>query len=284
MPDFDGSLIGRAARAACLFLMCATAAAAQQPQPPGFAPAPASPDFFTRYDFHLSADALAVRIPSDAQPPFNVDDPRFAWDTHFGGDLDVVDYVAGRLSMLIDYEAVLGTEFRPFDPNQGNYTLEASASVRAGDTEIAGVFHHVSRHLGDRPKRFPIAWNVLGVRVMRRLAVAGTTVDATVGAGRIVQHSTVDYAWTGNLDLLIRHPVSDRIGVFARGTGEVFGIDESLSARERQMGGKAEAGVRINGRAGALELFAGYERRIDADPIEARAKDWALAGFRLLSR
>ncbi len=268
----------RAALAACLFLMIAAGASAQYAEPPGFAPAPASPDFLTRYDFHLSASKLSVSTPD------NLPDGRFVWDTHFGGDLDVVDYVSGRLSMLVDYEAVLGNEFRAFDPNQGNYTLEASSSLRVSGTEIAGVFHHVSRHLGDRPKRFPIAWNVIGVRVMRRVEVAGVTADVTVGGGRLVQHSTVDYKWTGNLDLLIRRPINERVGVFARGTGQLFTIDPLVSNRSRQLGGKAEAGVRLAGRAGALELFAGYERRIDADPLDFQAENWALAGFRLLSR
>jgi hypothetical protein len=278
MPDTDGSLMRRAALAACLFLTLAAAASAQQTEPPGFAPAPASPDFLTRYDFHLSAAKLSPRTPD------NVDDPRFVWDTHFGGDLDVVDYVSGRISMLVDYEAVLGSEFRAFDPNQGNYTLEASGSWRVGDTEIAGVLHHVSRHLGDRPKRFPIAWNVLGVRVMRRVPVAGATADVTVGGGRIVQHSTVDYKWSGDLDVLIRRPINPRVGLFARGTGQVFLIDSTLSDRGHQTGGKAEAGVRLEGPRGAVELFAGYERRIDAAPLEFLAHDWALAGFRLLAK
>ena len=56
-------------------------------------------------------------------------------------------------------------EFRQFDPNQGNYTLEGSGSVRAGPIEVAGVFHHVSRHLSDRPKRFPVDWNMIGGRI-----------------------------------------------------------------------------------------------------------------------
>lgn len=268
----------RAAVAACLFLTLAAGASAQYTEPPTFAPAPASPDFLTRYDFHLSAAKLAPSTPD------NLPDPRFVWDTHFGGDLDVVDYVTGRLSMLVDYEAVLGDAIRAFDPNQGNYTLEASSSVRVNGTEIAGVFHHVSRHLGDRAKLFPIAWNVLGVRVMRRVEVAGATADVTVGAGRVVQHSTVDYKWTGELDLLVRRPINQRVGLFARGTGEGFLIDSTLSNRGRQMGGKAEAGVRLNGPRGAVELFAGYERRIDADPLVFQPQRWALAGFRLLAR
>src|SRR5438128_2398173 len=119
--------------AAWLLLMLPRAAAAQQTA----MPAPSSPGFMTRYDFHLMANSITSN------------DPRFAWDTHFGGDLDLVDYVSGRSIVTIDYEAVLGSEFRTFDPNQGNYTLEAASSVRAGDTEIVGMFHHVSRHLSD---------------------------------------------------------------------------------------------------------------------------------------
>jgi len=95
----------------CLCLGGAGPAEAQAPVPTPSA-APASPDFLTHYNFHLSADALASG------------DERFSWQTHFGGDLDLVDYVAGRVNVLADYEAVLGREFRRFDPNQGNYTRE----------------------------------------------------------------------------------------------------------------------------------------------------------------
>src|SRR5205823_13475573 len=52
-----------------LLLFLATPAAAQQP----LASPPASPQFLSRYDFHLSAAALAN------------DDQRFSWDAHFGG-------------------------------------------------------------------------------------------------------------------------------------------------------------------------------------------------------
>src|SRR5207248_10384148 len=64
------------ARAIALFagLVCAgLPAAAQQPSTPA-----AGPQFFPRYDFHLSAASLAI------------DDDRFSWDTHFGGELDFV--------------------------------------------------------------------------------------------------------------------------------------------------------------------------------------------------
>lgn len=272
MSDTDGSLIRRAASAACLCFTLASPAFAQYSHPPGFAAAPASPGIFTRTAFHLSAAKLTI------------DDERFDWDTHFGGDLDLIDYVAGRLTLRVDYEAVLGTEFRGMDPNQGNYTLEPSLSLRANGTEIALVFHHVSRHLGDRPKTFAIDWNVLGARAMRRVFVRGATADVTVGGGWFVQHSRVDYTWTGHADLLIRRPVNGRVGAFARATGETIAANPDLFNRTRLNGGKLEAGVRLNGVGGGVDLFGGYERRIDADPIDNQSRNWAFVGFRFVSR
>lgn len=272
MSDTDGSMTRHAACAACLFLTFASTALAQYPQPPGFAPAPASPDLFTRAAFHMSASKLTI------------DDERFGWDTHFGGDLDIIDYVAGRLTLVADYEAVIGNEFRTVDPNQGNYTLEPSLSLRAGGNEVALVFHHVSRHLSDRAKRFPVDWNIFGVRAMRRVLLRGATADISVGAGKFVQHSRVDYTWTANADVLVRRPVNQRVGAFARATGEAFGTDADLFHRDRQSGGKLEAGVRINGAGGGVELFGGVEHRVDADPLDNRSRTWGLVGFRFVSK
>lgn len=255
------------AGAACLALVFSSHLFAQSPAAP-----PAGPEFFNRYDFHLGANALSV------------DDAGFSWETHFGGELDVADYVIGRTSVIVDYQAILGDEFRPFDPNQAYYALEVSSSYRAGGTEIAGFFHHVSRHLSDRPKQFPIAWNVAGVRVLRRVDVSGVRVDVRAEAGSVVQHSHVDYSWTAGLDVMMRRAINSRVGVFAHGTGDKVGVDGTQAGRESQTGGRVEAGVRVEGRAGALELFAGYERRIDADPLGLQSRRWGLAGFRLLSK
>ena len=260
MSTLDGSLIRHAAAAACLTLLVTLAAAAQPAAPP---------EFFSHYDFHLSAAGLKS------------DDNRFSWDTHFGGGLDVVDYRVGRASVLIDYEAVLGSELRAFDPNQGNYILEASSSYRAGGTEVAFVFHHVSRHLSDRPKTFAIAWNVVGVRVLRHVAVGSTMIDVDVDAGGTSQHAHVDYTWVGDANLVARRQLTPRTGVFARGSGHLMGVDSTLS-RHTQSGGAIEGGVRLSGVEGVLELFAGFERRIDADPFDLQPREWFQVGFRLL--
>jgi hypothetical protein len=266
MPDHTRTLTQRVAAAAGLIVTLAAPVAAQQ----AGATSPTA-GFMTRYDFHLDAASLAIH------------DPRFSWDTHFGGEVDMVDYVYGRASVLIDYEAVLGDEFRAFDPNQGNYILETSASVRVAATETAFVFHHVSRHLSDRPKRFPIAWNSAGVRLQHRASVAGTTLDVRAHVGRTLQHSYVDYTWIGELDLTVRRSLVPRAAIFVHGNGQLIGIDASVAHRGSQQGGLAEAGIRIEGRAGTIELFAGVERRVDADPLDRQARQWGFAGFRLLS-
>jgi hypothetical protein len=272
MPETVGSLKRHVAGAACLTLLYAACAAAQPPPQPVVAEAPPGAEFISRFDFQLTASALSIS------------DQRFSWDSHFGGSLDLVDYVAGRAAILVDYEAVLGDEYRIFDPNQGNYTLEASSSARIGSsTEIVGVFHHVSRHLSDRPKRLAIAWNVLGVRVLRQVGIGAATLDVDLEGGKVVQHAYVDYDWIGELHLHLTRPLSSRLGVFGRGDAQWFGVTGE-AGRGRQAGGEIEAGLRIRGRAGVLELFAGVERRVDADPLDRQPQEWALAGFRLLSR
>jgi hypothetical protein len=66
--------------------------------------------------------------------------------------------------------------------------------------------------------------------------------------------------------------------------GQVFAVNELVANRGAQAGGLIEGGFRIAGRAGALEIFAGYEERVDADPLDRLSQRWVLAGFRLLSR
>lgn len=263
------------------FVFAFAARAAAQPPQPLVVPAPAHPEFMSRYDFHLSITSLMPSTPVPASP---VPD-RFSWDSHFGGSFDFADLVVARFGVSADFEAVMGSEYRPFDPTQGNYTLEGAISARIGaHTEVAGIFHHVSRHLSDRPKLFAVAYNEVGVRVMRRLAVGTTTVDVNIEGGRAVQHSYVDYTWLGEMELLVRRPINERIGVFAHGSGQAFAVKEAAAGRGAQAGALVEAGLRVTGRAAALEIFAGYEKRVDPDPLDRQSQRWGLAGFRVLSR
>jgi len=233
--------------------------------------APAGMEFMSRTDLRLGAAALSS------------DDQRFKWDTHFGGDIDVLDYVHGRVRVVADYQAMLGDEFRPFDPNQGNYVLEPSASMRVGGFEIAGVFHHESRHLSDRIKKFSIDWNVLGGRVLKRADTEKMTLEVEAGFGGVVRHTFTDYKWVGDTDVLVRRQLSDRMAVYVRGTFVVYGVDGTVP-RDNQTGGRGEIGLRLTGPAGAVELFAGGERVVDAYPLDRVPQEWPFAGFRLVSR
>jgi hypothetical protein len=262
-----GSLIRRAAVAACLTVAAAARVLAQQP----LAEPPSSGQFLSRYDFHLSAAAL------------DDNDPRFKWDTHWGGDFDLVDYVHGRTMLLADYEAVLGDQLRPFDPNQGNYFLEASSSLRVGKTEFAGVLHHESRHLSDRPKTQAVAWNVAAVRVLRQVDIGTATLALRVDAGPVIERAYVDYTWMATGEAVLRRALTPHVGLLGRATGDFFGVDPAIAGRSDQKGGHLEAGVRLSGSRGAVELFAGYERVVDAYPLGREPGRWPFAGFRIVN-
>jgi len=280
MANADGPLMRRAAGTVCVLALAAgfaSSAAAQDPPPPVQTtlgpvtrPNPDHLEFLTRYDFHLLAAALSN------------DDKRFSWDTHFGGELDAVDYIVGRTSFRMDYEAVLGNELRAFDPNQGNYLLEASTSLYSKVAEVALVFHHMSRHLGDRDKTIPVAWNLLGVRALKTVSAGPNMVAMEFNVGRMVQHSFVDYRWAGDASVVVRGPVVRRTSLYARGSGDLIGVDSAVNARGTQAGGLIETGVRLKGEKGAIDLFLGYERRVDAAPLDLQPQTWIFLGFRLV--
>ncbi|HJZ70801.1 MAG TPA: hypothetical protein VKE51_03625 [Vicinamibacterales bacterium] len=274
----DGSLARHAAAAACLTLFLSTRAAAQ-PQPL-YVPPPSGVEFLSRLDFHMSLDSLSP--PKDT--PEEQADERFSWDAHAGGSLDLVDLVVLRGGFNLDYEAIAGSEYRPFDVNQGNYVLEAFVNGRVRQTEVGAILHHVSRHLSDRPKRQAVAWNELGVRALHRFEAPAATIDVNAEGGYAVAKAFVDYTWLGQVDVLARHVLSPRVGLFAHGRLQLFGVNEAVAGRGTQTGVMVDGGVRLGGRGGAMELYLGYENRVDAYPLDRVAQHWALAGLRLVGR
>lgn len=268
MADLIESVVRHAVLAVCLTIASVVPAAAQRQ----VVEAPPGPEFLSRYDFYVEADALASA------------DDRFSWDTHWGADLDFVDYVKGRLTFVLDYQAVLGNELQPFDPNQSNYTLGVTSSMRTEPAELVFVFTHVSRHLGDRAKPFGIAWNVAGGRVMKDMVFGNALIGLRADAGVVTQRVYVDYSWTAAFDLNIHRPVSPRLAWFGRLHGETYGVDVEVAGRTGQQGGRVEAGMHLASTGGALELFVGYEKVVDADPIDQQPGEWAFAGARLVSK
>jgi hypothetical protein len=254
-----------------ILLAAALAGTAAPLQAQTAAPAPRI-EFLPRAVFHMSAELLS-----------GIDDPRFRWDANFGGELDVIDYGVGRFTFGANYEVIMGEELRAFDPNQGNYILEGSLSARLPAAEVAAVMYHQSRHLSDRPKTVPIDWNMLGARVRRAFLAGATHLEVRGDVRRTFMQSFVDYRWELDGRLRGDHLLRPGFGVmFAAGVRHLT-VDGSRD-RGGQTGYRAEAGIRADGGAGAVELFAGVERRIDPYQLEFGTATWATAGFRLLTR
>jgi len=226
--------------------------------------------FFPRFDFRLGADHLSTS------------DPRFVWDTNFGGDMDFLDYGRGRFTFAANYEAVLGEQFRSFDPNQGSYLLDFSSSLRERGFEVAALFHHTSRHLSDRFKRDPLDWNMLGARVRRDVRRRSMQVHAQGDVLGTLLKSNVDYNWDANGSVQVRIPLRPHISAISEGRLRLIGVDGSRG-RGTQHGARGEAGLRFEGQGGAVELIVAAERRIDAYPFENSAMSWFSAGFRFVS-
>ena len=227
--------------------------------------------FLPRTVFYMGAERLSG------------DDARFVWDANLGGELDFVDFGRGRVTFFGNYEVVLGEELKAFDPNQGNYVLEGSASGRLPQIELAAVFYHQSRHLSDREKTQAIDWNMVGVRASRGWIVGAMHVHARADVRGTVQRTFVDYRWEFDGRLRADRVVRPGAGVLVAGSLRHLGVDGS-QARGGQTGFRVEGGVRFDGGAGAVELFVAGERRIDPYPPEFSTMSWVTAGFRLLSR
>jgi hypothetical protein len=235
------------------------------------APSPGAPAFLSRFAFHLNAEHLSG------------DDERFVWDTQFGGEIDMLDFGTGRGTFYANYQAILGEDFRRFDPSHGNYILGGVLVGRAAGLEIGGVFHHESRHLSDRPKRFAIDWNMLGGRVRKIATVGDLDYDARGEVRAVVFKSYVDYDWDAEGELRLRKRLTPAVSAIGGGLVRIVGTDGSRD-RGMQTGARGEGGIRLEGRGAAAELFVAVERRTDPDPLEFFTANWFTVGFRLVSK
>lgn len=271
----------RGVAAFCLaFLVITPSAARAQSTPEGAAAAPAAsqapstssgPEFLSAYHARMGASRLAAA--SD----------RFAWDGRFHGDVDLVAYDRGRVNFMAEYEAVLGHELRRFDPNQSLYTLDLRVARRYGANEFAGLIHHVSRHLSDRPKLQAIDWNAIGAELTRAETIGSIRTESVLRADWIVKHTYADYTWKLGGRLRFLRPATPRITLLGEGSLDFVGTDASIAGRNTQVGAYLEGGARLGGSAGSLELILAFERRVDADPLIRGPKSWVLFGFRLVT-
>jgi hypothetical protein len=248
-----------------------SAPAAAQPAGPEAPPPVAGVEFLSRFAFHLSAEHLSS------------DDERYVWDANYGGEIDLVDYGAGRATFYANYQTILGEQLRAFDPNQGNYILGGRVSARVRGVEAALGFHHESRHLSDRPKQASIDWNMIGGRVVRAFDLGAGSFEGRADLRGVIRKSSVDYTWEIDAGLRARYPLASRLAVVGDVDVRRLWIDGSRH-RSAQHGIRGEAGIRLEGRGAAVELFVAGERRIDPYPLTFGVEHWFSAGFRLVNR
>jgi hypothetical protein len=203
-----------------------------------------------------------------------------AWTGWIGGGADLVRMGRVTVEFTADVETIIGRERRTFDANQANYHLSGAARVGVGRYVIAPFFHHVSRHVVDRPKTQAVDWNMLGVRATAPLADGRGRV--TAGVGHTIQVSLVGYGWEltarGEADLLkrafgevyaavdLRRVTAEAVPAFPRGGFTDWTI---------------EGGARWRRGPRSLDTFVAFERRNDVFVEVPGARDRLLLGFRI---
>src|SRR5262245_46725168 len=259
-------------------LACASRVFAQTaPLPAPFQEGPNG--FLTRGDWLLSV------------APISSDDPRFSWSVRQRFDIDVAHYPRGRVNLFFDNEIVMGSERRSFDFNHGNTMFETLASgILPGKVEASIVFHHVSRHLIDRPADRVVAWHTVAGRAERTFALGQALLTATAEYQKVVQRTFVDYRWVDQFTGRFEQPFPNRIRLFASVRGGTVGVDPLVLDdfgkplnRSNQNGARVEGGVHVPSTKAALDLYAAWERRVDAYPLARVSLSWFEAGFRLAS-
>jgi hypothetical protein len=247
----------------------ALGAQGQTISPPASSTQPSSLEFFSRFDSAISIERFSA-----------AEDERFVWSGIIGVDVDVMDYGLGRTAIVANYEVVMGREFRPFDPNQGNYILEASTSARTGAFELAAVFHHVSRHLSDRPKRRSVDWNMVGGRMSGDLQRGRASLQGRADIRGVIRRGLVDYRWEVDTEVAARVSMRPRLALIARSGVRVLGVTGEAD-RGTQYGYRGEGGLSFEGRGATVDLFIAAERRIDPYQLELSTATWLTTGFRI---
>lgn len=207
----------------------------------------------------------------------------FVWDSWVGGRATLLRAGATSVYMAGGVETILGSELRTFDANQSNFVLEGGLRRHRGPWTFSGVFHHVSRHLVDRPKEESVDWNMLALRAEKHLSEGGEPRGHLLfGVAHRVKRTHVLYGWEfraqGDFDVL------------PAGPGDVYGrlvlraITETKTA-ENMRGGfldfTYEAGWRLRRETRVVHFFVAYEHRNDVYLFQPESRDRALYGFRV---
>jgi hypothetical protein len=204
------------------------------------------------------------------------------WTTWIGGGASLVRVRGISAYGSAEVETIVGDERRAFDATQANYHLEIGLAARRAGLDLNPFFHHVSRHLVDRPKPEAVDWNVLGLRLSRRLERA-VPARLTVGIGHTTLASLVGYGWELTARAEAEWPRERPAAGYAIASARALTAQPSAQfPRDGFVDLAIEAGARVHREARVLSLFAAFERRHDVFVDRPGERDRALIGFRVL--
>jgi len=221
---------------------------------------------------------VSVRLSAARYEPVETDMHWLGWIGAGAGLVQVGGVIA---YFTADVETIIGDTRRAFDASQANYHLEAGLRRAVGERHQAALFfHHVSRHLVDRPKVQAVDWNVLGLRFAGRRP-GRVPVGFALGVGHTTLASLVGYRWeaTGHVDAAF---LSGKGGeAYVAGDARFVTVARSLAFprgdfldRAAELGGRWRRGGRT------LETFVAWERRNDVFLLTPGARDRGLFGIR----
>ena len=205
----------------------------------------------------------------------------FDWDLDLSIDVDVFDVGFARFSVFGNFETIIGSELRAIDPNQSNFTVDLSIFFRLPRGELAVTFHHVSRHLVDRARQASVSWNMLGMAYGDRFSIGQLEVDAGVRSMGTLRRHNVDYLGQFEAHVNIAHPITPVLSIIAGADAVIIPVKSEKFDRGTRNGGRVEAGMRFLAGAAAVDLFAAWERRIDASSVDRDTATWAQLGLRV---
>ena len=83
---------------------------------------------------------------------------------------------------------------------------------------------------------------------------------------------------TADGDVMLRHPINPRLGLFVHVTGELFTVDGTVPDRGTQTGGAVEAGFGSTAAPARWSFSPASNDALDADPIDRETHDGASPG------
>ena len=207
----------------------------------------------------------------------------FVWDTWIGGGAGLLRVRAATGYITADVETIMGRERRAFDANQANYHLEGGVRIRLGRQLVIPFFHHVSRHVIDRPKTELVDWNLVGVRLTGPLPQSfPLAARYAASVARTVHTRGVGYEWelVGVLDVeLARLPWG---APYLRADVRFVTLDPAAGVAPGDfVDFVGQGGIRFHRGGRNLDLFAAYEHRNDVFVLLPGARDRALFGLRI---